>query len=337
MRLLFLGPLWEGSTALQRLEGFRNVEGLHVSEIDSLERVGRASLAERIRHRFRWPVDRGRVNERLLHAVEEVGPDLVFIDSTRVVTRRTVRLVREHGALVAFYSPDDVSARHNSSRQLESCDREWDAFFTTKSFNIPELRARGVRRPMLVGKAYDPSLHRPITPEEVGAEFERFDAVFVGTCEGERQCSLNALADAGISVVIYGNGWSRSRLHPEIVLRAAVFSHEYTRALHTGKVALGFLRKLNRDRVTQRSVELPAAARPMVAEKTAEHDEMFLDGVEYVSFSTDEELLERVGALLSDEPRRQSVAAAGRRRCIASGYSTLDRARQMVRAISEIQ
>ena len=37
--------------------------------------------------------------------------------------------------------------------------------------------------------------------------------------------------------------------------------------------------------------------------------------------------------LLADPDRRQRIAAAGRRRCLSSGYSTLDRARQMMDVI----
>jgi spore maturation protein CgeB len=98
-------------------------------------------------------------------------------------------------------------------------------------------------------------------------------------------------------------------------------------------VALCFLRKLNRDKVTQRSVELPAAARPMVAEKTPEHDELFVDGVEYLSFSSEDELVARVRGLLQDPTARAALAAAGRARALRSGYSSVDRAKQMLETI----
>jgi hypothetical protein len=335
VKLLFLGPLWEGSTALQRARAFASVEGGTVVQLDSEERVGKASLADRVRHRLRLPADKFRVNQRLLEAVARERPELVVIDSTRLVTRRTLRRLRaEHRCTVSFYSPDDVSQRHNSSRQLESCDREWDVFFTTKSFNVPELTARGIKQPVLVGKSFDAAIHRPMTRAEVGDEYERFDAVFTGTCEGERLESINSLARAGIGVVVYGNGYKRTDLHATIEVRAAAYAVEYTRTLHTGKVGLCFLRKMNRDRVTQRSVELPASGRAMVAEKTEEHDELFEDGTEYLGFSDDRQLLRQVRLLVSDEPRRVALAAKARQRCLDSGYSSLDRARAMWRALA---
>lgn len=338
MRLLFVGPLWDGSTAEQRAEAFKATEGIEVFTLDSMDRVGKASVTDRVRHRLRRPADRHNLNGRLVSAARELRPDVIFIDSVRVLIPNTLKTVRQScRASLAFYSPDDITARHNSSRQLEACDLEWDIFFTTKTFNVPELKARGVRRPVLVGNAFDPKVHRPWTAAEIGDEFERFDSVFVGTYEDERRRSLNRLAEAGTSVVLYGNGWPKAKLNTHITLRPSVFAQDYSRALHTGKLALCFLRKLNRDLVTTRSIELPGAARPMIAEKTSEHDELFDDGVDYISFSNDTELVERVCALLGDSDARRALAGAGRARCIRSGYSTLDRAAQMIRDIQSTQ
>jgi hypothetical protein len=333
VKLLFVGPLWEGSTARQRLQAFEQVQGLRVVSLDSGDRIGKANLVDRVRHKLRWPADPTRLNERLLAAASEQRFDVVFIDSTRVLSRATIRRLRP--ARRVFYSPDDVAQAHNSSRQLESCDAEWDVFFTTKSFNVPELAARGVRHPVLVGKSFDPELHRPMTREEVGEDYERFDVVFAGTFEEPRLRALNLLVEAGLRPVLYGNTFPRARLDPRIEIRPAKYALGYTATLHTGKVALCFLRKLNRDKVTQRSVEIPAAARPMVAEKTAEHDEMFRDGTEYLGFSTDEKMVEHVRRMVADDAARSALAEAGRRRCLESGYSAPERARFMLTAIGE--
>ncbi len=117
-----------------------------------------------------------------------------------------------------------------------------------------------MQRPVLIGKAFDPELHRSLTREEVGEDFERRDLVFVGTYEKERRASINRLARRGMSVVVYGNGWRRSVLAPEVDLRPQQLALDYTRAMHTGKVALCFLRKINRDRITRRTMEIAAMA-----------------------------------------------------------------------------
>jgi hypothetical protein len=181
----------------------------------------------------------------------------------------------------------------------------------------------------LVGKAYDPLLHTPMTPAEVGTDYEQFDVVFVGSYEKQRCASLNAVAEAGFDVVVYGadkGGWRSDCLHPSIVMRQSVFAQDYRAAWHVGKLALCFLRKLNRDRITQRTMEIAAMGRPMLAEKTDEHDQHFADGEEYLGFRDDAELVNQVEQLLADENRRLALGKAARARCLASAYSTQDRA-----------
>ena len=229
-----------------------------------------------------------------------------------------------------------MTAWHNLTWPVRLTFPEWDLFFTTKTFNVPELRAFGVRDPVLVGNAFDPELHRPMSREEVGEEYERFDFVFIGTFEEDRFRYIRMLAEAGHTVAVYGNparrfsrGWEKMR-HERITVGPPALGVSYSRVMHHGKIALCFLRKMNCDRITTRSIEIPAMGRAMVAEKTEEHDAHFVDGVEYVGFSTDDEIVAKAGLLLSDSALRSRIAAAGKSRCWASGYTTTDRATRMI-------
>lgn len=333
--LLYFGPQWRGSTSVQRLNAFKQLEGVQAFGVDSGAGLsGRWSLWHRIRWKLRLPVDIKGENERLLEAVHDLRPDVVLVDNSKVVRRQTLARLRQLGVKrLVYYSPDDIAARHNLSFPLKWSLPDWDIVCTTKTFNVPELQAMGVRRPFLIGKACDPELHLPMRADEVGGDFERFDVVFIGTYEPERCASINAVAEAGISVVVYGadkGNWRREHLHSSIALRNSVFERDYVQAWHTGKVALCFLRKINRDRITQRTMEIASIGRPMVAERTDEHDQHFEHGREYLGFLSDDELVSHIQALLGDREFRQRLAVAGRRRCLTSGYSTLDRARQMM-------
>lgn len=334
-KLLYFGPQWEGSTSLQRLHAFAQLEDVTAIGVDNGALIGPpGSLWSRVRWKLRLPIDSLGENEHLVEAATLHRPGVILVDNSKVITRTTLGRLREvSDARLVYYSPDDIVARHNLSLPLARSLPHWDIVCTTKTFNVPELAALGVRRPFLIGKAFDPALHRPLSPTEVGPDYEQFDAVFIGTYERERCASINALAEAGISVVVYGSdkgGWHSDHLRPEIELRKSVFADDYVAALHTGRIALCFLRKINRDRITQRTMEIAAVGRPMVAERTDEHDLHFENGTEYVGFESDVELVRRVRGLLTDDDGRKAIAAAGLRRCLRSGYSTLDRARAMV-------
>jgi hypothetical protein len=333
--LLYFGPQWPGSTSLQRLNAFQDILGeADAVGVDNGAGVGgSATLWQRIRWRLRLPVDVRHENEVLLTAVRKHSPRIVLVDNVKVIRRSTIKKMRELGAArIVYYTPDDIAAKHNLSLPLKWSLPEWDIVCTTKTFNVPELKAMGVERPLLVGKAFDPVLHRPWSADEVGGDYEKYDTVFIGTYERERCTSINALAEVGISVVVYGEdkGKWRKGLHPAVTLRPTVFDQEYVRAWHTGKVALCFLRKINRDRITQRTMEIAAIGRPMVAERTDEHDQHFAHGREYLGFHDDLELVPNVKSLLSAPALRDGLGKAGRRRCLESRYSTHDRARQML-------
>jgi spore maturation protein CgeB len=290
-----------------------------------------------VAHRLRRPIDWNDLNRKVLSLVSDTRPDVVFFDNIKVMQPATLRRMRrEHGACPVFYTPDNVIEAHNSSRQLEASWKEWSVVFTTKRFNAPDFEERGVRTTHVMGNAFDPEVHRPMEAQEVGSDFERFDVVFAGFVERERRDAINRLASVGLRAIVFGEARSWGEMHPSVELRPPAYHLDYSRAMHTAKVALCFLRKINRDTVTTRSLEIPAMARPMAAERTDEHDALFEDGREYLGFATVDELVSAVGSLINDEPRRQTLRRAARERCLSSGYSTLDRAQEMLGVMASV-
>lgn len=341
MRLLYLGQMYPGSTALQRAQAFAQLPELNTVILDTGARVGMEwTLWERVRNKLKFPVDRLGENAMVLAAVARERPDVVFVDNSKVLRRETLGQIRKMGVrCLAYYTPDDILSRYNLSVPLRRSFGEWDVVFTTKSFHLKEMPRYGVRQPVLIGNAFDPTLHRPMTRTEVCEEFEGFDFVFVGAHEDSRRKSVNRLAEKGYTVVVYGGtpgGWTGRALHPGVSLRGPQFGLSYTRCLHHGKVALGFLRKISRDRITTRSIEIAAAGRPMLAEKTDEHDAHFRDGAEYFGFCDNDDLVEKARFLLAEPATREKVGQAARMRALGSGYSVLDRAHEMMNTLTRL-
>jgi hypothetical protein len=261
---------------------------------------------------------------------------MVLVENSHVLTRQTLRGLKAQGCRLAFLSSDDITAKHNLSLQLQASLPDWDVVFTTKRFNVPELEMVGVKRTVLMSNMYDPIEHRPLQRNELGDSFEAYDLVFAGTYEADRCDAINALAEAGHRVLVRGSAagllagsWGR-RLHSSIDFGPEAVGPDYARTLHAGKIALGFLRKMNRDQITTRSIEIPACGRCMLAEKSPEHDAHFREGVEYVSFRNTYELVSRADELLADDVRRHAVAAAGCRRVSESAWAVSDFVEKLV-------
>src|SRR5262249_30154620 len=133
MRLLYVGGFWTGSTTLQRVRAFKRISAVTVTTFDTGDRCGPATFIDRAAHKLRRPIDWQHVNRRLLSQAAETRPDVVFCDNVKVIQPETLRrLKQECGASPVFYTPDNIIARHNSSRQLEASWREWSVVFTTK-------------------------------------------------------------------------------------------------------------------------------------------------------------------------------------------------------------
>jgi hypothetical protein len=185
-------------------------------------------------------------------------------------------------------------------------------------------------------KAFDPELHRPVPLSERERAELGAPVGFVGHWEAPRAADLARLRAAGIELRIHGQRWSeRTRGTPlaACVAGGPRFGEDYVRLLNAFDIALCFLRRQAEDRVTSRSVEIPACGTFMLAERTPEHEALFREGEEAEFFSDARELEEKVRHYLAHPDQREAIAAAGRARCLASGYDHDARMRALLETI----
>jgi spore maturation protein CgeB len=323
--IVFVGPLYTGSTSRQRMEALVKL-GHRVTAVDQLpgrmiER--RFTLGWKVRRRLLGDWDESRLNERLRALPPAPAPDLVWVEKGLTVEPSTLRALRARwpGTLQLVYSPDDQFNPRNQSRQWLACLPLYDLHVTTKTFNVSELRASGARDVYYVSKGYSPEVHRPhpVTPElreRLGA-----DVGFIGWPEAPRERSMRFLARSGVPVRVWGP-WPKRKAAANLRVEGRpLWDAEYARAIAATRINLGFLRHVNRDRHTTRSIEIPACGGFLLAERTPEHRELFREGEEAEFFASDGELLEKTRWYLAHEEERARVAAAGMHRCHASDYS----------------
>lgn len=331
MSIVFCGDLWWGSTARMRMEALERI-GHTVIGIDTTYRPqGLKGLIWRVARRAGVVIDAAGANDALIAAVAEHQPSVVWIDKGLGINARTLAeiLRRRPAVKLVHYSPDDMGSKHNQTRQYLEGIPAYHLHATTKSFNVDELRAMGARDVLFVNNAYCPQAHRP---QRMDSE-ERLrlgGAVgFIGGFELERAAAIWFLVTHGVPVRVWGEGWGRgwekwaaSHRHAGLKVEdRPVFGTEYARAICSFDINLAFLRKLNRDLQTTRSVEIPACGAFMLAERTAEHQQLFQEGVEADFFGNQEEMLEQCRYYLSHSEARNQIAHAGLERCVLSDYS----------------
>jgi hypothetical protein len=158
---------------------------------------------------------------------------------------------------------------------------------------------------------------------------------FIGAWEKERADSILALVESGFTVRVWGSGWKNMTARPPGLMleNRYLLGDEYAKGMCAFDINLCFLRKINRDLQTTRSIEIPACGAFMAAERTAEHLALFVEGKEAVFFRSNDELIEKCRYYLDHPEERMRIAAAGRQRCLSAGYSNHDRMKAMLREI----
>jgi hypothetical protein len=335
MRILFVGPLWAGSTSRYRMEAFRQL-GHEVLEIDTAprDRAEEMRFMNRVFNRLGYPRDLPGANRTLLDAARREPVDLLWVEKGRTLLPSTLEAFRaaQPGARMISYSPDDMLYRPNQSRAYLASMPVYDLHVTTKSWQVAELPGIGARAAILSPNAFDPDTHRPValTPEE-RARWSS-EVLFVGQVDVERVEMVLSLCRAGMEVTVHGPDWHRHRgAHPALhVGERWVSDLDYARAVSGARVTLGFLRRVVRDLQTTRSVEIPACGGFMLADRSTEHQALFAEGVEAAYFGSLDELVAKARYYLDHEDERRAIAAAGRERCLRDDYSYAARLRRVL-------
>ncbi len=277
-----------------------------------------------------------KANRELVRAVETAQPDVVWIELGTWVSLPALKGIRRASrAVLVHYSPDPAFVVHKS-RRFDAAIPFFDLVVTTKAYEMEEYRRRGAPALLLQYPSFDRDVHSPVTPTPEERRIFEADVVFVGTFAPGRERFLAPLATGEFRLRIWGNGWEkcRDKRISNFVEGRGVGGREYALALSAAKIGLGLLSPLCPDRSTTRSIEIPACGALLLAERTAEHQELFEEGTEAEFFSTEDELVEKVRRYLRDEEARKRIAAAGRNRCVSAGYSSRDRVREILEELT---
>ncbi|MBK9099384.1 MAG: glycosyltransferase [bacterium] len=226
------------------------------------------------------------------------------------------------------WSLDDMYAKHNRTFYYDNGLKYYDLVVTAKSYNVAELKRLGAKNILFQYQAYDKDFHKPFE----NCKEKIWDVVFVGSFEKERFESIKFLSENGIKINVWGHGWNfLDKKYPNIIyMGGEIFKEDFAKAFTCSKISLNFLRKINRDLHTSRSIEIPACKGFMLAERTDEHKKLFTEDKEAAYFSENKELLEKVSYYLSHDDQRNKITEAGYKRCISSNYTYDDRAKEII-------
>ena len=342
-RILFIGDLNTYGRGYKRyrtlIEMGHDVVAYSHTFVSSPEKIQPPTLLYRIFWKLRLPLDDMGINSVLKLEAKQSNFDVIWIEKGNMIwpsTLASIKKISPETALISC-SEDDMYARHGHSLWYKWGLNKYDCVFTTKTYNLKELKYFGAKKTKLFLDSYDEKTHRPL--ELTDADRKRFgcDVGAIGAFEPERAAFLLYLAENGVKVTIWGNGWGSwvGRSLNLDVRNDFLFGEDYTKAICATKINLNFLRKINRDEVTSRSVEIPACGGFMLAERTGRHLDFFIEGSEAEFFASKEELLAKIRTYLNNSLEREKIAQAGRKLCLSSGYSMREQLTLILAEVSD--
>ena len=339
-RILFVGDLNEYGRTLQRYRTFMGL-GYLLRGISTVPVPWRPTidfnLLEKITWKLRIPADITGANKRIRKELKSGKFDIVWIEKGATIRPATLKFIKKISPSVKLIScaEDDMFAKHNRTLFYDWGLSYYDIVFTTKIYNLAELKSLGAKRTELFLDAYDENIHRPMALSEEEKKRFNCDVSCIGAFEEDRAMRMLDLAKRGIKIAVWGNGWgSWVGKHPNLMVKNEhLYKENYAKAINATKINLCFLRKINRDEITSRSVEIPACGGFMLAEKTKRHLEFFKDGKEAIFFESQDELYDLIKKYIIDDGARRKIAEAGRRRVKRGGYNHRT---QLIKMLSQI-
>lgn len=282
--------------------------------------------------------DCSSANKQIKELIRRNTYDIIWIDKGITINPGTLKRIKktQPQAKIISYSPDNMLVRLNQSQNYLKSIHLYDYHITTKSFVIDEMKKMGAKNVKFVCKSYESKFHYPRTVNE--SDFMRLgaDVGFVGAWEKERMESILYLTRNGIRVRVFGDKkWKVCKGdNPNLIIEDnGLYDEDYSKSFRCFKISLCFLRKINSDQQTARTMEIPASGGFMLAERTQEHRDLFKEGEEAEFFDSDEELLEKCRYYLVHEQERKKIIEGGLRRCKVSGYSNLETIRKIIKEI----
>jgi hypothetical protein len=324
--ILYLGH--DFGTSRHRADALRRL-GHKVDVLDPWEFFPKGKISRKVIEKLVYEVGAGWlepfVRRRLIQSLIGRRLDLIWSDQCELMGERTAAVLKKRVGCMITYAGDDPFGPRDKRRfsLYRKSLNHYDLTVVVRQPNVEEAYAQGATEVLQVLLSADEVAHHPLVlvPEE---ERRWASAVaFIGTWMPERGPFLRRLMKLGVPLTIYGDRWQKDRewFALKKVWRGPSLKGDfYVKAIKAAKVCLGLLSKGNRDLHTTRSAEIPLIGGVLCAERTKEHINMYREDKEAVFWSTPEECAEKCFALLADEPKRETIARAGRERCIRSGY-----------------
>jgi hypothetical protein len=278
-----------------------------------------------------------KINQSFIQEVRKVMPDVVWVFKGMEISPSSLRKVKAMGVALANYNPDNpfifTGKGSGNSFVTRSIDL-YDLHFTYNLAVEKMLKERQGSKTAFLPFGFEISedLYQDCAQQQ-----EIVKACFLGNPDKQRATFIEALAERGISIDVYGNHWNRYVRHASVTIFQPVYGDELWRTLRKYRVQLNMMRVHNEDSHNMRTFEVPGVGGIMVAPSTPEHLLFFKNGVEAFFYHDANECAEIISKLLAiDIPAAESIRQHARNASLQKKYEYKYRAAEALGVLKQL-
>lgn len=273
-RILLYGQFSLSNYELTWLEWLKQngYEVLPFNYVNFLNRVAPAYMIKSIAWHFLLGPTAEYISRHLVKHARKFSPDLLLVVNGNFITWKALLEIKNECQTTCFlYYGEDFFSPSSTKQVLRKAAPYYDWFFSSKSFNIPELARIGITNTSFLPFGYQPNCNYPVPISYDDIRTYGSDVAFVGTWEAERAEILTHLVEYDLRIW----GWQWHKLPKKSPLRRnvnnkPVLGEEMSKVFNASKIDLSFLRKSNHDQHTIRTFEIPACGGFQLSERTDE-------------------------------------------------------------------
>jgi len=277
------------------------------------------------------------INSKLIDKVNHFKPDLIWVFKGMEVLPSTLVHLKKKSIRTVNYNPDNpfiFSGKGSGNSNVTKSISLYDLHLTY-NLSVKKKLQEEYHKPTFFlpfGFELSESLYHSCCEErEIGK------ICFLGNPDKKRADFIRRIADAGMSIDVFGNDWSDFLKHARIKDFPPVYGDEFWRTLRRYRVQLNLMRRHNDDSHNMRSFEVPGVGGIMLAPDTAEHRLFFKDGEEVFLFSSIDDCVTKANAILSLSNEQAAIIRSNaHRRSISSGYAYKDRTGELLQYFQKL-
>ncbi len=276
------------------------------------------------------------INQHVKNKVLGFRPDIIWVFKGMELFPETLLWAKKQGIKLVNFNGDSpflFSGSGSGNKYVSRSAGLYDLFFTYDKEVKKQMDARYSLPTVILPFGFDIS-EKTYNTSCIYPEIKR--VCFLGNPDVFRGKFLQQLAESGVPIDLYGNGWAGFVRHQGINIFQPVYATEAWKTLRRYRVQLNLMRPHNPYSHNMRTFELGGVGAIQLAPATEDHEKAFKAGEEIFIFLDMKDCIQQIHKILSmSQPAADLVRSRARERSLQSGYSYQCRSAQALESIKQ--